>query len=349
MQSRFILNILNILNIPTQPHTQQRVCAIAMSRAMKRRRVRPEEVERAREVHARLQAAGVERRRAEIDAHRLIHEALERYIAKVRIDGVVSFKLLPEASTEYLAMQRQIQAHQSFGADKYTLKHVDITTPVWIAELDNGNILIQCANRGSPPTEVNRYVVFYGTAYPQKIMPCPLSMTQSISGHPYSGAATLPSETQCIPPIGSKMASVTADFYRRCPRQVVLSILAMFWTAKVVVMAELKDKIPDHMGLTVFDLLQQVYAKVPPPLLRLSSSVYKPDNRQIRRDVAVQDKFVRYLHKLDPLVHCPVVPKVVFEYKAGAAKLIGPVTRAQWELRDEETDADTEALAFLDD
>lgn len=239
--------------------------------------------------------------------HTAIREKLEEIMQGLCIPGVESFTLCPAASHEYIMMKDEIWRWRA--RPQHVRRNVPCDTPVWIAKLKSGAIVVQCPNRAIPPTEIDRYVVCFGSKYVQRDMPCSYTMLQEEAkgDFPELGAALLP-EMHDRDPMQDKELKQAYIFYKHCPRETLLAIRSAFWIAKQVVFATV-DTSPIYDDPTVFDVVQQRYETLPPPVkYNREHGTYVVDDTRITQDNVSQDVFTNYVYQKYASICCDAQP-----------------------------------------
>jgi hypothetical protein len=152
-------------------------------------------------------------------------------------------------------------------------KPVKISEPAWIAHLENGNVLIQCAEKTLNPRHHDVFIVFYTSKHPN-IKRLPEEFR--ISSH--NTFVILPNWIVGKPPTRIELGNIEL-FYSKCPRHVFKAIKLMFW----------KTIIPEcDAEHSVSDIVRHPHHHAPPIVKN-----YKVDKEKTRLDESIYTKIER--------------------------------------------------------
>ena len=141
----------------------------------------------------RVEAEAAERDALKEEVDLIEATAIDRYNA-LTFPGIKTFRLGSDVTDGYCKAVSEIRRqHAPMRLDR--MVYVYLKSPVWIAELDNGATVVQCADKGSgdTPTTLERYVVFYNDG--PKGMQLPEAMAPMLSASPP------PLSFACIAPV----------------------------------------------------------------------------------------------------------------------------------------------------
>jgi hypothetical protein len=256
----------------------------------------------------RTDAANLVTKAREIELAHITKATIEK-VASIKIDGVAKIELGADAFDGYVAMYKKAMR------DHLGMIHTTVTTPLWIATLDNGCVVIQCAEKKEDAETYSKLVVFSmerpDAAVGTFPLPAAMKTFEQRAKNLYKG-------TMCVqvvtvlpllshgynvvhPPTESECIRINA-FYRCCSRVYLKKIL----NALCVLDWEIES--PDFSGYyTVLDVLRGqdfLLERLPPHYKAIQSVVYELDDAKTKaedaRIVAWQNKYLDKIAETPP-------------------------------------------------
>jgi hypothetical protein len=181
------------------------------------------------------------------------------------VPGVKSIHFHKEYIDEYIKAYSQANT-QHLGC-VYWYVHGPLVT----AQLDNGNVLVRCANRYNSPSDFHTWTVFFAEGGSKDDIPPPhLEYLRAHVPKQYKFCRVLPS---CKTTKDEETNATIIKFYEQCPHVIVKPLCTMLHRTALI----REDELDMDGYYTIASVLRITYMgfQIPDPLIRKEKIIYE--------------------------------------------------------------------------